>query len=102
MLIVMCGMELVTGNMMILTASLISHTNMDVFKGLLLNWWWSYVGNFAGCVFVAYFFCYLPDIFASTTPSGPTAKIIGLTMAKCVTIPVEKVCCFLLKAVVAL
>ncbi len=63
MLVVIAGAELFTGNTACCIPGLLSRkmTLMDVFR----NWSTSYIGNFFGAVFVAYFLCYLTDLFTA-------------------------------------
>ncbi|MCP4522525.1 MAG: formate/nitrite transporter family protein [Cytophagales bacterium] len=64
MFVIIAGAELFTGNTAILVPAWFQKkiTSKDVFKNLLL----SYVTNFIGSVFVAYFFAYLTNIFANS------------------------------------
>lgn len=89
-LVIMCGVELVTGNMMILPAALLANRNYNVLGGLLKNWFFSYWGNFAGSVFVAYFFCYLTGSYEDPRNIWRNA-LQAMTMTKCVNLSVQQV-----------
>lgn len=60
MLVVFAGAELFTGNVMYISAALLSKKVQ--WKDAMCNFFWSYVGNFFGSVIVAYFLAYEDDI----------------------------------------
>jgi len=60
-LILFCGGELFTGNCMYMTAGLL-HKKVSIRKALL-NLCLSYIFNFLGCGFGAYFFGYVTELF---------------------------------------
>jgi formate/nitrite transporter len=63
MLVVIAGSELFTGNTaLMMPSTLIGATR---WTALVRNWVWSFVGNFAGSVFVAYFLAYLTQLLAA-------------------------------------
>jgi len=62
-LIFFFGAELFTGNCMTMPLGML-HRKVT-WKGLATNWFVSYFGNWAGCVFGAYFFGYLSGQFAN-------------------------------------
>jgi len=61
-LVVIAGAELFTGNTAILVPGVLS--GRSPFRGLARNWALSYVGNFAGALFVAYALAYLTGLCA--------------------------------------
>ncbi|RKP16974.1 Formate/nitrite family of transporter [Rozella allomycis CSF55] len=60
-LIVFLGGELFTGNTMVLALGLFGRRVS--YKKVLINWPLVLLGNVAGCIFMAYFFGYLTEIF---------------------------------------
>jgi len=62
MLVVIAGAELFTGNTAILVPGVLS--GRSPVRGLVRNWTLSYVGNFAGGLFVAYALSYLAGLCA--------------------------------------
>ncbi|OGS20508.1 MAG: formate transporter [Elusimicrobia bacterium RIFOXYA2_FULL_39_19] len=62
-LVVVTGAELFTGNVGFIVPGVMKE-NITV-KQCVSNWFWVYVGNFIGSLFVAYFLTYLTGIFAS-------------------------------------
>ena len=60
MLVVMAGAELFTGNTALLIPALRRKTITT--KDIAKNWIFSYIGNFIGSIFVAYFFVTLPGL----------------------------------------
>eukprot|EP00300_Choanocystis_sp_HF-7_P014319 c18646_g1_i3.p1 GENE.c18646_g1_i3~~c18646_g1_i3.p1 ORF type:complete len:354 (+),score=86.93 c18646_g1_i3:72-1133(+) len=77
-LIIISGAELFTGNCMFLTVAL-AQKKITLLK-LLRSWGMSFIGNFAGCLFVAYFLAYLTRFFRV----DPYHKfLVHLTEVKC-------------------
>lgn len=64
MFTIIAGAELFTGNVAILIPSLF--TKKISLKSVLRNWSLSYLGNFVGSVFIAYFFVYLTELFTES------------------------------------
>lgn len=62
MLVVIAGSELFTGNCMIPVLSCL--TGKARWTGLFKNWFFVYIGNFIGALFVAYFLVYLTGLFS--------------------------------------
>ena len=62
MLVVIAGSELFTGNTALMAPSTLSRATSG--WALLRNWVWSFVGNFAGAVFVAFCLVYLTGVLA--------------------------------------
>jgi len=62
-LVVIAGAELFTGNVGVITPTLLSGGAR--WSGVLKNWVVVYVGNFLGSLFVAFFLGYLTDLFGS-------------------------------------
>ncbi|KAJ3183318.1 hypothetical protein HDU85_002344 [Gaertneriomyces sp. JEL0708] len=60
--IVLFGGELFTGNTMIMIVALLN--KKVTIWALLLNWFLVFISNFAACVFVAWLFGFVTDIFA--------------------------------------
>jgi formate/nitrite transporter len=63
MLVVVAGAELFTGNTAILVPGVLA--GRSPLRGLVRNWTLSYIGNFAGGVFVAYALSYLAGLCAA-------------------------------------
>ncbi len=61
MLVVIAGAELFTGNTAVLIPAL--HQKKIQWKDLFKNWSLSYIGNFIGSIFVAYFLVYQTNLF---------------------------------------
>ncbi|WP_046176183.1 formate/nitrite transporter family protein [Domibacillus indicus] len=77
MLVILGGAELVTGNMM--TVSMAWLAKKTTFLKVLRNWFVVTIANFAGAVFVAYFFGH----FVGLTAEGPfLAKTTAIAHAK--------------------
>jgi formate/nitrite transporter len=75
MLVVIAGAELFTGNLACLIPGIL--TKKVTYRDWMKNWFWSYLGNFIGSVFVAYFLIYLPDVF-SLDPWNTYVKNVAL------------------------
>src|SRR5512135_3857569 len=63
MLVVIAGAELFTGNTAVLLPGILS--GRSPVRGLVRNWTLSYIGNFAGGLFVAYALSYLAGLCAA-------------------------------------
>ncbi len=63
MLVVIAGSELFTGNTALMVPSTL--TGATRWTALVANWVWSFVGNFAGALFVAYFLVHLTGLLAA-------------------------------------
>jgi formate/nitrite transporter len=63
MLVVIAGSELFTGNTALMVPSTL--TGATKWQALASNWVWSFVGNFVGSVFVAYFLGHLTGLLAA-------------------------------------
>lgn len=63
MLVVIAGSELFTGNTALMVPSTL--TGATSWVALASNWVWSFLGNLAGSVFVAYFLAYLTGLLAA-------------------------------------
>jgi len=61
-LVIIAGSELATGNFAVLVPAFLNHKIK--WYQLLTNWVTVYTGNFVGSLAVAYFWCYLTDMFA--------------------------------------
>ena len=70
-MLVLLGLELVTGNIALLPQALAAG-RMRV-EGLLRNWWWVYLGNLIGSLFYAILF-YLAITNFGTTDGGPIGE----------------------------
>lgn len=68
MLVVICGADLFTGNCMTLT--LAKHDQKISLAQSLLSGLYSWLGNFVGAVFVAFFLVYSSGLIFETTASG--------------------------------
>lgn len=76
-LVILAGGELITGNM--LSVSIALYARKITLKQLLNNWFWVTFANFAGALFVAYFFGHVVGL----TESGPyLAKTVAIAQAK--------------------
>jgi len=84
-LVVVGGAELLTGNMALIP--------LAVFAGkvsvgrMLMNWLWVTIGNFAGSVFVAYFFAFKSGVLAKVGAATATqgyARLGAVAMGKAV------------------
>jgi len=61
-LVIIAGSELATGNFAVLVPAFLNHKIK--WYQLLINWITVYSGNFIGSLAVAYFWAYLPELFA--------------------------------------
>lgn len=76
-LVILAGGELITGNLM--SMSLALYARKISLKQLLNNWFWITLANFAGALFVAYFFGHVVGL----TETGPyLAKTVAIAQAK--------------------
>ena len=78
MLVVIAGSELFTGNTMIPTIGCLQ--KQAKWTGLLKNWLGSYIGNFAGALFVAYFLAVATGLFLK---EPWLTYITNIAQAKC-------------------
>lgn len=78
--IVLFGMELVTGNFAIFTASLLSRK--VTFNRTLRNWLWVYLGNFIGCLIAALMISYSLTNAGTIEPNAVGEKIMAIAQAK--------------------
>lgn len=79
-LLVLLGLELVTGNFALLPMGLMGRTARV--KGLLRNWWWVYVGNLMGSLVYAGMFYAVVTQFGATDGGAIAAEARGLAQKK--------------------
>ncbi|WP_067926372.1 formate/nitrite transporter family protein [Alicyclobacillus shizuokensis] len=100
MFVVICGGELLTGNMM--TVPIAVHAKRASWLGLIYNWWWVLIGNLIGSLFVAWVFgvgAHMLDqppydkatiavaVSKATLPFGPTIlSAIGCNWLVCLAV----------------
>src|SRR6185369_14335160 len=79
-MIVLLGLELATGNFAILPVGIVR--GKTSYSGMLRNWGWVYLGNFAGCVFVGFLLTVMltEGFFQGAGPLGD--KIIAVAQSK--------------------
>ncbi|MCW2529278.1 MAG: Formate/nitrite transporter [Pseudonocardiales bacterium] len=85
-LVIVGGAELLTGNMAVIPLAALAG-RVSIVR-LLLNWLWVAIGNFAGSVFVAYFFAYKTGVIAKVGAASATqayTRLGAITMGKAVT-----------------
>jgi formate/nitrite transporter len=76
-LVILAGGELITGNMM--SVSMALYARKISLNNLLHNWFWVTLANFAGALFVAYFFGHVVGL----TEAGPFLdKTVAIAQAK--------------------
>ncbi|MDP4172086.1 MAG: formate/nitrite transporter family protein [Bacillota bacterium] len=76
-LVILAGGELITGNMM--SIAMAFYAKKISIKNVLSNWFWVTLANFAGALFVAYFFGHIVGL----TETGPfLIKTLAITQAK--------------------
>ena len=78
--IVIFGMELVTGNFALLTASLLA--GRVRWGKVINNWLWVYLANFLGCLFVALLMGYSLTNAGTVEPNAVGQKIMAIAEAK--------------------
>lgn len=77
MLVILAGGELITGNMM--SVSIAFYAKKISVKNLFGNWFWVTIANFAGALFIAFFFGHIVGL----TETGPfLAKTLAIADAK--------------------
>jgi len=82
--IVMFGMELVTGNFAIFSASL--WAGRVTWNKTINNWLWVYIGNFLGCLFAALLMSYSLTNAGTIAPNDVGEKLMAIAMAKSVAV----------------
>lgn len=76
-LVVLAGGELITGNMMSISMSF--YAKRISIKQVFVNWFWVTITNFAGALFIAYFFGHIVGL----TETGPfLTKTLAIAQAK--------------------
>eukprot|EP00771_Trimastix_marina_P003967 gnl/Trimastix_PCT/69.p2 GENE.gnl/Trimastix_PCT/69~~gnl/Trimastix_PCT/69.p2 ORF type:complete len:321 (+),score=88.39 gnl/Trimastix_PCT/69:57-1019(+) len=84
MLVIMCGAELFTGNTMFMVAGVCNKNTGVKVKHLVKNWCISYLGNFVGSIFVAFFLVWLTNLIPYGDQDNVwTKKAIAIATAKC-------------------
>jgi formate transporter len=81
-MIVLLGLELVTGNFAVLAMGTIR--GKTTWAGMLRNWGWVYLGNFLGCVFVGFLFSLVLTEGFTQGSGALGAKIIAVAQSKTV------------------
>lgn len=82
--IVLFGMELVTGNFAIFTASLLSRK--VTLSKTLRNWLWVYLGNFLGCLVAAMLISYSLTNAGTIEPNAVGQKLMAIAQAKSIAV----------------
>ena len=82
--IVLFGMELVTGNFAIFTASLLS--GRVTFNKTVRNWLWVYLGNFLGCLIAAMLISYSLTNAGTIEPNAVGQQIMAIATAKSIAV----------------
>lgn len=72
-LVVLAGSELFTGNVMYFTSGILEGT--ATIGGLIKNWCTSWIFNFVGALFVAFFLAHLTGLLADPAFSGPAMTV---------------------------
>jgi formate/nitrite transporter len=85
-LVIVGGAELLTGNMALIPIAVLA--GKVKVPRMLINWVYVTIGNFAGSLFVAYFFAYKSGVIAKVGSASATAdytRLGALAMGKAVT-----------------
>lgn len=77
-LIIITGGELFTGNLMLLSVAVMS--GKTTFYSLFRNWFIVYIGNFTGCVIMAYFGTFLPSMIDNDPYQVYLQNVVRLKM----------------------
>jgi len=82
--IVLFGMELVTGNFALMATAILAKRVR--FARVANNWLWVYLGNFLGCLFVAFLMGFSLTNGGTTEPTAVGEKIMEIAVSKSVAV----------------